>query len=36
MSTFQESVSGVAREIGRSWWVLLLYGIVALVFGATS
>ena len=36
MSTFQESVSGVAREIGRGWWVLLLYGIVALVFGVIA
>lgn len=33
MNTFQDSVSQVAREIGRSWWVFLLYGIVAIVFG---
>lgn len=36
MSTFQESVSEVAREVGRSWWILLLYGIVALVFGVIA
>ena len=33
MSSFQESVSQAAQSIGRSWWVFLLYGIAAVVFG---
>ncbi len=33
MSTFEDSVSRVAQDVGRSWWVFLLYGIVAVVFG---
>ena len=33
MSSFQESDSQAAQSIGRSWWVFLLYGIAAVVFG---
>ena len=36
MSTFQESVSEVARDIGRSWWVVLLYGIIGVIFGVLA
>ena len=32
-SSFQESVSQAAHEVGRSWWVILLYGIIGVIIG---
>ena len=33
MSSIQESIAQAAQAVGRSWWVILLYGIVGVIFG---